>query len=304
MAQFRGVYPAGELIPAPCGILSVARVTEHTGREYDERWIRGFDQEFDTLPSYVRLLTVNDSTVADGELTDNQGDDRFLRYVPFYIDVESFASTFSLPGEDRFARVVAQLKAVTQKALEYEYWEGVAARGLVSTGPDVFDSGEDNMYLRRASLSVVPVSGAFNPQISLMHLEQAISSSPIGENGVIHMTRDIASVLGSRLIYKKGEDESSGRAMTRLGTSVIIGSGYTGNGPIGDSNAAASATNKWMYATGPVNVHLGKVEIVNENLAQGQDVTINNMRIKAYRPAAVFSDPSMHFAMRVTLPTT
>jgi hypothetical protein len=304
MAQFRGVYPAGELTPAPCGILSVARVTEHTGREYDERWIRGFDQEFDTLPSYVRLLTVNDSTVADGELTDNQGDDRFLRYVPFYIDVESFASTFSLPGEDRFARVVAQLKAVTQKALEYEYWEGVAARGLISTGPDVFDSGEDNMYLRRAGLSVVPVSGAFNPQIALMYLEQAVSDSPIGENGVIHMTRDIASVLGSRLIYKKGEDESSGRAMTRLGTSVIIGSGYTGNGPIGDSNAAASATNKWMYATGPVNVHLGKVEIVNENLAQGQDVTINNMRIKAYRPAAVFSDPSMHFAMRVTLPTT
>lgn len=304
MAQFRGVYPAGDLTPAPCGILSVARVTEHTGREYDERWIRGFDQEFDTLPSYVRLLTVNDATVADGELTDNQGEDRFLRYVPFYIDVESLASTFSLPGEDRFARVVAQLKAVTQKALEYEYWEGVAARGLISTGPDVFDSGENNMYLRRKDASVIPQAGAFAPQIALMYLEQAISNSPIGENGVIHMTRDVASNLGSRLIYKKGEDELSGRAMTRLGTPVIIGSGYTGNGPIDDSNAAASATNKWIYATGPVNVHLGKIEIVNDNLAQGADVTINDMRIKAYRPAAVFSDPSMHYAMRVTIPNS
>jgi hypothetical protein len=136
-----------------------------------------------------------------------------------------------------------------------------------------------------------------------MILEQAIAGSPLGENGVIHMTRDMASILGSRLIYKKGETENSGRAMTRLGTDVIIGSGYTGNGPIGDANATASATNKWMYATSSVQVHLGKVEIVNENLAQGADVTINNMRIKAFRPAAAYADPSMLFAMRVTLPS-
>jgi hypothetical protein len=90
--------------------------------------------------------------------------------------------------------------------------------------------------------------------------------------------------------------------MTRLGTDVVIGSGYTGNGPTGDANATASNTNKWIYATSQVDVHLGKIEIVNEDLAQGADVTINNMRIKAYRPAAAYADPSMHFAMRVTLP--
>jgi hypothetical protein len=304
MAQFRGVYPAGEVTPAPCGILSVARVTNHTGREYDERWIRGFEQEINTLPSFVRLLTVNDATVTNGLITENQSDEEYVRYVPFYIDAEDFNSTFSLPGQDRFASVVAQLEAVTQKALEYEYWEGVTARGLISSAPDVLDSGQNNMYLRKTGASTVPVAGAFAPDIALMYLEQAISGSPLGENGVIHMTRDIASSLGSRLIYKKGEDEFSGRAMTRLGTNVVIGSGYTGNGPVGTENAAASATNKWMYATGPVDVHLGKIDIVNDNLAQGVDATINNMRIKAYRPAAVFSDPSMHFAMRVTLPTT
>ena len=91
--------------------------------------------------------------------------------------------------------------------------------------------------------------------------------------------------------------------MTRLGTDVVIGSGYTGNGPVGAENTAASATNKWMYATGQVDVHLGKPEIVNEDLAQGADVTINNMRIKAFRPAAVYADPSMHFTVRVTLPS-
>jgi hypothetical protein len=294
MATFNGVFPAGELFAAPCGILSVANVQNHTARDNDERWIRKFSHEFNTMPSYVHLLTINDETVSGGELTDNQADARYLDYVPFYIDVEDFASTFSLPGQDRFARVVAELDCVTQKALEFEFWEGVAAQAETAAN--------GNMYLRKSGAATIPVSGAKKPENALMILEQAIASSPLGQNGVIHMTRDIASILGSRLIYKKGETENSGRAMTRLGTDVIIGSGYTGNGPIGDSNAAASATNKWMYATGTVDVHLGKVELVNENLAQGADVTINNMRIKAFRPAAAFADPSMLFAMRVTLP--
>ena len=304
MAEFRGVFPAGELVPAPCGILSVARTTNHTGREYDERWVRGFDQEFDTLPSYVRLLTVNDATVTDGLLSDNQSDARDLRYVPFFIDVEDFASTFGINGDDRFLRITNELEAVTQKALEFEYWEGKAAQGLISTSPDVYDAGVNNFYLSRSGAATIPVSGAFAPQISLMYLEQAISNSPTGESGVIHMTRDIASILGSRLIYKKGDDEYPGRVMTRLGTPVVIGSGYTGNGPIGATGAAASDTNKWMYATSSVEAHLGKIEIVDEDLASGVDATINDMRLKAYRPAAVFSDPSIHYAMRVTIPNS
>jgi hypothetical protein len=295
MATFNGVFPAGELVQAPCGILSVADVMLHTARERDERWVRKFAYEFDSMPSYVRLLTVNDETVSNGELSDNQADNSYEYYVPFFIDAEIFESTFSLPGEDRFKQVVKALECVTQKALEFELWEGNAAQAETAANA--------NMYLRKSSAATIPVSGAKKPENALMILEQAIASSPLGENGVIHMTRDMASILGSRLIYKKGETENSGRAMTRLGTDVIIGSGYTGNGPIGDANATASATNKWMYATSAVEVHLGKVEIVNENLAQGADVTINNMRIKAFRPAAVYADPSMLFAMRVTLPS-
>jgi len=294
MATFRGVFPPNELVPAPCGILSVARVMKHTGRAYDERWVRRIDQEVNTLPSYLRLLTVNDETVSGGELTDNQGDQIYVEYVPFYIDAEIFDSTFSLPGEDRFAAVVAQLEAATQKAVEREFWEGVAAQAPSPDAP--------NMYLRKAG-STLAATGAFKPENGLMYLEQAIANSPTGENGVIHMTRDVASILGSRLVYKKSDDGKSGRVMTRLGTDVVIGSGYTGNGPVGTENAAASPTNKWMYATGQVDVHLGKPEIVNEDLAQGADVTINNMRIKAFRPAAVYADPSMHFTVRVTLPS-
>lgn len=294
MAEFRGVFPAGELVPAPCGILSVARSTTYEGSDFDERWVRHLAQEFDTLPSFVRLLTVNDETVTGGQLSDNQSDKRYLEYDPFYIDVEDFASTFGINGQDRFERIRNELEAVTQKALEYEFAEGKTALA----------ESNDNFYLSKAGEATIPEAGAFAPQIALMYLEQAIAESPTGESGVIHMTRDLASILGSRLIYKKGDDEFPGRVMTRLGTPVVIGSGYTGNGPIGETGATASTTNKWMYATSSIEVHLGKLEVVSEDLAQGVDATINDMRLKAYRPAAVYSDPSIHYAIRVTIPTS
>lgn len=287
---FRGIYPPPELTPAPGGLLGVARVMKHTARDYDERWIRGFSYEFDSRPTAIRLLTTYDETVTGGQIADGSDLARYLEYIPFFIESESFESTFGLTGEDRFKQVKKQLEAATQKAVEKELWDGPAAQG----------DGNSNAYLTNSP--TLAASGAFDPYVALYYLEQAIASSPTGEAGVIHMTRDVASVLGSRILYKNMDN--SGHLITRLGTPVVVGSGYSGNGPDGDPNAAASATNKWMYATGSLDVHLGKIEVVNENLAQGADVTINDMRIKAVRPAAVYFDPSIYYTVRVTLPTT
>lgn len=289
---FRGTFPPPELAPASSGLLSVANVMKHTGREYDERWIRGFDYEFDTLPT-VRILTTNDEVVTGGTLYDGTRSDRYNTYIPFFVETEDFRSTFDLPGEDRFKRVKKQLEAATQKAVEKEMWDGIAALG----------DGNDNLFLSKAGAATAAASGAFNPVIALMYLEQAIAGSPTGENAYIHMTRDVASYLTYSIMHKETE-ETGPHLITRLGTRVVIGSGFSGNGPIGATGAAASATNKWMYATGAIDVHLGKIEVVNENLGQGVDATINDMRIKAYRPAAVTFDPSIHYTVRVTLPTS
>ena len=117
------------------------------------------------------------------------------------------------------------------------------------------------------------------------------------------MTRDVASLLGSRLIFLPSD---GGKAMTRLGTPVVIGSGYTGAGRIGDSNTTASASNKWMFATGSLDVHLSKPEIVNDSLSQGFTVSsnVNTLSIRAVRSAAVYFDPSINFTVRLALPTT
>lgn len=291
---FRGIYPAPDLTPAPCGILSVARVMTHGGAEYDERWVRGFSYEFDSQPE-VEVFTVNDATVTGG-VTGTSTLPQFKEYDPFFIQVTDTRSTLGLNGEDRFKTAIKQLEVATQKAVERELWEGVAA--LAET------NGND--FLREAAAATVVNSGALAPATALMLLEQAISSSPAGTNGVIHMTRDVASILGSRLIYSPADGGKTGKAMTRLGTEVVIGSGYTGAGRIDDANATASASNKWMFATGPIDVHLSKPEVVNENLGQGLTVSTNTntLTVKAVRAAAVYFDPSIHYTVRLALPTT
>lgn len=290
---FRGIYPAPGLVQSPVGLFSVASVMTHTVRNYDERWVRGFAYEYDSFAT-VRLLTTDDDTVTGGELSNpaNTAANNYRDYYPFFIEIEDARSTLGLPGEDRLAVILKQLEAATQKAVEAELWDGFAAKGASNT----------NNYLSRAA-SVTEVSnGVHNASEALYLLEGAIASSPTGANGVIHMTRDVASLLGSRLVYLK-DDNGITRVMTRIGTPVVVGSGYSGNGPVGDAAAAASLTNKWMYATGPVDVHLGKSEVVNDSLAQGANVSINDMLLKAVRPAAVYFDPSVHYCAQVTLPS-
>ena len=291
---FRGIYSAPDLTPAPCGLLSVARVMTHGGAEYDERWVRGFSYEFDSQPE-VEVFTVNDATVTGG-VSGTSTLPQFKEYDPFFIQVTDTRSTLGLTGEDRFKLAIKQLEVASQKALELELWEGVAA--LAET------NGND--FLREAATASVVNSGALAPATALMLLEQAISSSPAGTNGVIHMTRDVASILGSRLIYSPADGGKTGKAMTRLGTEVVIGSGYTGAGRISDANTTASASNKWMFATGPIDVHLSKPEVVNENLGQGITVSTNTntLTVKAVRAAAVYFDPSIHYTVRLALPTT
>lgn len=291
---FRGVYPAPELKPTPCGLLSVARVTNHTASNYDERWVRGFAYEFDSY-STIRILSVNDENVSGGELFDAEGEPNYLDYQPFFIESEVFQSTFGLPGEDRMKEAIKQLEAATQKALEKELWDGIAAKAEENS----------NIYLAKASSLTIPAIGAYSAEAALFHLEQALADSPYGGNGVIHMTRDVASILGSKIKFDEFDPlpgERLGKLRTRLGTEVVVGSGYSGTGPDEHANATASATNRWMYATGPVEVHLSKPEIVNDTLAQGVNASINDMTIKAVRAAAVYFDPSSHYAVRVAVP--
>lgn len=220
------------------------------------------------------------------------------------------------------ASLTSNVATVTTTAAHgFHAGETVTIAGLASTlaplngvhvitlaGPDYFTFDFVNADITEATTAVGTVSGpgpaaaqvvtsaAVSPDQALYLLEQAISSAPLGNSGVIHMTRDVASALDNKL------QDDNGKLHTRLGTPVSVGSGYTGDGPEGATGAAASATNKWMYATGSVTVHLGDSDIVN-TLAEGFNPQNNNYLLKALRPIAVYFDPSIFYTAQVTLPT-
>ena len=301
------VKPPHELTPYPFGLLSVAQVTEHP--EGSDHWARWTAHQYDSDAFALRLLTILDQDVTNGELYDGRTRQRFLEYIPFGIEAEDFSSTFSLPGQDRFERVKRILECTTSKAVERELWEGYAAQ----------EDGNDNAYFTQGGASpavdVTVTAGGDVPKVALARLEGALAGCPSGQHGTIHMTRRMGSLLADeidRLDYNGSlniEDVKAGtqKLITHIGTPVVIGTGYTGNGPVGaEGDAAATDTTEWMFATGYVDVDLGAIKVVNENLGQAFTVSnnTNDVRFKAVRTAAVHFEPCCHYAVRVNFSAT
>lgn len=286
---FTGIFDAPKIVPSAFGLFVVAKPNSPVA---EDKWVRGFSQLWETRPNYGRNWdeTSNTSEV----LFSDAGSPLFTDHKPFFIEVEDQRSTFDIPGEDRFARVLRQLDGISQHACEVELWDGAIALGETLPNP----------YLTRASGATILSSGtALSPRRAVALLEHYIGqTSAGGEQGIIHMTRDTAALLSSTsnmLFHDKGKEH----LQTVGGTPVVVGSGYSGNGPIGATGETATDTNKWIYATGTVKVYLGEPDVVNDNLAQGYDVSDNqnNMKIKATRAASVYFDTSIYLAVRVDL---
>jgi len=283
-----GVVEAPKIVPSAFGLLTVVKPENSVD---EDMWVRGFSQEWETELYAAKNWDDTDTTssvvVAAG--VPNYYDE----IKPFFIEVEELRSGLGFLGLDRIERLKRQTEGITQDAMEKELWDGAIRKGR----------SHDNKALSSSTATILNSGNALSAKRALALLEFKIGEmSESGEQGIIHMTRDTAAILSSNsqmLFHNKDFDH----LQTMAGTPVIIGSGYSGTGPTGDANAAASDTNKWIYATGLVRTYVGKIDVVNDNLAQAYDVSGNNnsMRLKAIRPAAVYFDTSIHLAVRVDL---
>lgn len=283
-----GVLSAPAIVPSAFGLLAVVKPESSTD---EDKWTRGFSQEWETEYFSAKIWDDTDST--SDTVASNATPTRHNYIKPFFIEVEDNLSTFGFLGVDRIARIKRQLEGITQKAIEQELSDGVIRLA----------ESHENDYLCSANATVLNSGTALSAKRALALLEHTIATtSPAGEQGVIHMTRDVMAVLSSNsnMLF---HDKDKEHLQTMGGTPVIVGSGYSGEAPADVSGAAASATNKWMYATGTVKVFVGDIDVVNDNLAQAYDVSgnQNDMRLKAIRPAAVYFDTSIHLAVRVDL---
>lgn len=284
-----GVIEAPAIVPSAFGLLAVVR-PENSANE--DQWIRGFSQEWETTVS--NLNNWDDTDSSNYALVNGATVNYYDEIKPFFIEIDETRSTLGFLGIDRIARIKRQLEGVTQKAIERELWNGDIR---------IAESHDNKALIDGAT--VLNSGTALSAKRALALLEHTIATtSHGGEQGIIHMTRDVAAILSSNsnmLFHDLGRDH----LQTMGGTPVVVGSGYSGQGPVSvtDGTQTASATNKWIYATGTVKVYLGDVDVVNDNLSQAYDVSgnQNDMKLKAIRPAAAYFDTSIHLAVRVDL---
>jgi hypothetical protein len=284
-----GVVEAPKIVPSAFGLLAVVKPENSVD---EDKWVRGFSQEWETTVN--NLNNWDDTDSSNYALVNGATVNYYDEIKPFFIEIDETRSGLGFLGLDRIARIKSQLEGVTQKALERELWDG-DVRIAESHGNKALIDGA----------TVLNSGTALSAKRALALLEHTIATtSHGGEQGLIHMTRDVAAILSSNsqmIFHEKDKDH----LQTLGGTPVIVGSGYSGQGPVSvtDGTEDPSATNKWIYATGTVRVYLGDVDVVNDNLAQAFDVSSpqNDMRLKAIRPAAVYFDTSIHLAVRVDL---
>lgn len=267
--------------PAPYGLLSPA-TTVITSDE--AHWQAGFEH---LTTDFVRVLNVGaEGTTVSAIVVPGSGD--FSReYIPFHVKVSFRASTIGNTPEEIRDIVESILDAATQKAVEREFWTGEIAKQMVAKDPD-----HPNKYLASPEAEIVnPAVGTpVKTRYGLALLEQAIGDCGIGERGVIHATRGVASALGI-----KGSD---GRIETPIGNYLVAGTGYTGSGPNGEEPTGDQA---WLYATGPVTVRLGKSELFQETIHEAVNTRTNEIEYTGYRTAAVTWSNNCHHTVLVDL---
>lgn len=270
--------------PALYGILSSAAtvVEDNSGH-----WTRGAEFLTPDCSSDVNLTTICNTSVTVSAI-DGVGGTPFAEYFPFAIQTSFKCSTMSLKPDEVRDQAVRALDLCTQKAIEYELWTGSLAKAA-----DVSYAGNyPNRYLASTNaVNVTPTPGTpVKTKFGLALLERAIANCGCGIRGTIHAPRDVASALN--LKAKDGHLETS------LGNLVIAGSGYTGTAPNGTQ---PSGTQSWMYATGPVTVRLGPIEITPGEVAQSVNTSINETTYYTERVAAPLLDSCCIHAVLVDL---
>lgn len=292
-----GVFPAAELKPARGGILDgAASVTEHA--DSWGQWTNGaYFWTTDACPVDL-ILSDYCSNAAEGLIASNSSGSSVEGW-PFGIITRYSCLTVGTKLEEMKATALVQNRIGTQKALEYELWSGGISRASNHLG-NRFLSGP-------GTVDVTPGGTAVPVKLGIAVLEQALGDCGLGSAGAIHMTRSTAALApGTGTI----EWDDSDKLVTILKTPVIAGVGYDANigfttdpviqipvpvpGPVGPM-----PTTQWMYATGPVSVHLGPSEVIDT--PPMINIMTNEISVLAGRPAAIYYDSCCTFAVNVDL---
>lgn len=251
MTYIREVVDTPRLLPAPFGLVNPETLVKMPG---DVHWENGFSYEVTTSNVYGKSHDFCNYTATQGATFGTAlgsaptNGSFWLDYSPLYLEAAYVCrSSIGMSPEDRKARAADALELLTTKLLERELW----TNGWQNT-----ENTFGNRSFTNANVITPIGTTAVKLRIGLAALENALTSTEVlPVQGAIHVTRDVLSVLR---VDMSGVQDRDGVMWTPAGNMLIGGSGYPGTGPTGQ---ARTNTTAWMFATGPVAVRLGTINV-------------------------------------------
>lgn len=256
-------------VAPPRGLLTVPGVLQDAG---DDRWMNGVavwgypegvPELWDPCGTGTYETKTSEQTFSTPDFA------AFVAYLP--ITCSSFTVASDPAG---FAqRAEAALDAIISFAIEQALSQGLP---LVA-----------NPYLADAAVTFPGGTGAVTPAVGIAYLENAIGLT--GRQGMLHLTPSVATAV----FDNTGWDPPG--LYTPMGTPVAAGGGYIGATPSGQ--AAASAGQSWVYATGPVRAFVQSE--VTLNIKDVLDRSDNVVTFRAEKYALVEWDTALQAAVLI-----
>lgn len=251
-----------------------------------ERWLNGVKAE--PFPHHGGATWSQFD--ASGPSTKEVGDpEDELDFWPVTVYASDTCRSYRIDDDDEYrSRIELNLAAVESAVVANALLTG---DGWPPAAPRLSDGGGE----------FPNANTAVSLPIALSLLEGAIARGRHG--GVIHMSPIAASVLSGtgHVILSDPLDTKGQNVMaTRLGTLVIPDQGYVDGAtpaPSPGSHPAASSTQEWIYASGPIDVYRSTTFINPPELSQALNRSANTVTYQAERNYLVSWDNSIQAAV-------
>lgn len=210
-------------------------------------------------------------------------------HLPVVLRASDSCSTRSSNLVDLQGRVRRTLEGVTSYWVAREFWTGERSDAEPYETPEGGGPVSNRRLAQVAGVTVIP--GVHQPKHGIGVLEE-FARGEDGSQGMdiwIHVPLELLGLLDG-VIVREGD-----MWFTQSGARVVYDAGYPGTAPDGTEPAGS----RFIYATGPVTVRLGPIE-VRETLNH----RTNRMEATAERIAAAYFDSCVHYGLAVSVPAT
>lgn len=213
------------------------------------------------------------------DIKDDAGEIAQAGFDSFAIYITEECSTFGIASDLQGFRERADivLEATQSFAIEQALVAGV-------------DQLPGNKFLGDADMDSLATN--VSARVGIAYLENAIGAT--GRRGMIHITPAVAIAAG---IVLDNLDNPQTVLITPAGNVIVVGAGYIGAAPIGET--APAATKDWIFASGPVTARLSELLAGPGDMPGMMDHEYNDVVYRAEKLAWVGWDTGLQAGVLV-----